>query len=139
MGVNAKSLRVAKRHSPEALKAYVARLSHGPEGDWPEWVRINELIAVYLSLGDDEKPDLRDRELRRHLIVSLVAVIQSAVRRAIAHIIDSRDANGESIPEPDIRLTVESVLGKHYERGSRPPDDKHGQNCGFRRAGATAT
>jgi hypothetical protein len=98
---------MAKYRSLDAFKAYIARLDKNPEGEWPEWLRINEIMAVYGTLGDDPSIDIRDKELCRHLVVSLVAVIQSAVRRAIAEIIDQRDTRREPIPERDIKLTID--------------------------------
>src|SRR5438128_9935471 len=102
-----------KRDFIGELKAYVKRsaLATGDGITKPDAVRWKAIITALASVtsGDSSDEKLRE-ELRRHVVVSLVAMIQASVRRTIAEIIDGKEERGEELPElPDIRITLAMV------------------------------
>ncbi len=97
-----------KRDFVGELKAYVKRsaLAAGKETTDLAWGRLSAILTAFeaATKNDDEK--LCD-ELRRHIVVSLVAVIQGSARRTIAEIVDIKEEREEELPEPqDVRITI---------------------------------
>jgi len=53
-------------------------------------VRLNDIIATFAAIREVTDEKIRD-ELRRHIVVSLVAVIQGSARSTIAGIVDAKE------------------------------------------------
>jgi hypothetical protein len=102
-----------KRDFIGEIKAYVKRsaLAVGNETAKPDAMRWNAIIAAFAAAASREISDeeLCD-ELRRHVVVSLVAMIQGSARRTIAEIIDGKEEREEELPElQDVRITLAMV------------------------------
>lgn len=102
-----------KRDFVRELKDYVKRstIATGNETDDPMWVRFNAiLLGTIKEILDEVHYETTLEELRRHVVVSLVAVIQATARRAIATIIDGKEEREEELPEPqEIKITLAMV------------------------------
>jgi hypothetical protein len=102
-----------KRDFIGELKAYVKRsaLAAGDgttTPDAPRWGAIITALAC-AKTGDISDEKLCE-ELRRHVVVSLVAMIQASARRTIVEIIDGKEERGEELPElKDITITLAMV------------------------------
>lgn len=88
-----------KRDFIAEVKAVSERWNKHADGSSPELDRLNEVIKVYLSIEDLEEDSLLKPELHRHLVVSLVAIIQEAVRMTLVEIVDEKELAGEKLPE----------------------------------------
>jgi hypothetical protein len=100
-----------KRDFIEELKAYVKRsaLAGGNESTEPDAERFRAILTALDATGETENEKL-DEELRRHIVVSLVALIQASARRTIAEIIDGKEEREEELPElQDVRITLAMI------------------------------
>ena len=100
-----------KRDFIGELKAFVKRsaLAAGNGIGKPDTVRWGAILAAFAASEEISDEKLCE-ELRRHIVVSLVAVIQASARRTIAEIVDGREQRGEELPEPpDVKITIAMV------------------------------
>ncbi len=100
-----------KRDFVTELKAYVERSALAEKAGVyePEWVRLNDIIATFAAIREVTDEKIRD-ELRRQMVVSLVAVIQGSARSTIAGIVDAKEECGEQLPEfQHVRITLAMV------------------------------
>jgi hypothetical protein len=100
-----------KRDRVGELKAYInrSRLAAANKTAWPEEERFNAIFGILEAINEigDEK---LVEELRRHIVVSLVALIQANARRTIAEIVDGKEKRAEELPElPDVKITLAMV------------------------------
>jgi hypothetical protein len=80
-----------KRDFTGELKAYVERcaLAAGNQPAKPDAVRFGAILTVFEAIADSDDEKLAE-ELRRHIVVSLVALIQASARRTIAEVVDGQ-------------------------------------------------
>jgi hypothetical protein len=100
----------AKRDFIGDLKDYVKRstITAGNETAAPDSVRWRAIFTTLDAIAESDE-NLCE-ELRRHVVVSLVAVIQASARRTIAQIIDGKEEREEELPElQDVKLTLAMV------------------------------
>src|SRR5437868_4751904 len=100
-----------KRDLIGELKAYVKRrrLAAANEKAMPEWERFEATFTAFEAIREIGDEKLRE-ELRRHIVVSLVAVIQASARHAIAEIVDGKEKRAEELPElQDLKITLAMV------------------------------
>jgi hypothetical protein len=99
-----------KRDRIAELRAYAERSNLAYEQGAPDWLRVEQILKVYGLSREIETDEAIRSELHRHIVVSLVAIIQASVRRTIAQIADHREERGQPLPEPrDVKLTLGMV------------------------------
>jgi hypothetical protein len=100
-----------KRDYVTEIKAYVKRSTLAAEAGTSDrdFARLNDVISTFAAITKFSDENIRD-ELRRHVVVSLVAVIQASARRTIAQIVDGKENRGEELPElPQLKITLATV------------------------------
>ena len=101
---------MSKRDFIADLKDYAKRpsLAAGNTGD--DWARLREVVRLHKAMETLNPDSLPRKELAKHVVVTLAAMYQAAVRRILTEAIDSKDKRGERIPELanlNISLTTE--------------------------------
>jgi hypothetical protein len=101
---------MSKRDFIADLKDYAKRpsLAGGNTGD--DWARLREVVRLHKAMDAINPDSLPRKELAKHVVVTLAALYQTAVRRILTEAIDAKDKRGERIPELaklNISLTTE--------------------------------
>jgi hypothetical protein len=109
----------AKRDLVAELRGYAERSSFAYDTGEPDWTRLNQILKLYGQAREDSIDETVRCELQRHIVVSLIGVIQSSVRRTIVDVLDSKETRGDPLPElRNVKLTLDLVRELKNQRFS---------------------
>jgi len=104
---------MSKRDFIADLKDYAKRPSFTAGNTGDDWARLREVVRLHKAMDAINPESLPRKELAKHVVVTLAAMYQSAVRRILTETIDIRDKRGDRIPElANLNITLSTELAR---------------------------